>query len=1354
MVPWPSSAAATPLAEEVVNDVGMQRQVVLSLMQSGDSELARAARTALLGTDVDFQKFFTEELTGLEERNSRVEVLRLLESGGPAVRAAAKQALDAGTHLDRENFIYFGFDSAWVQDERSRALQVKEGGAFAVQQAAKQALDGGDAAITKFLLEGQFVARAHDERAQALAIMSGGGAATREMAKAALDAGPDAIHEFVTTGAEISRARDKTLESVTELAEQAQAALKKAEQDTEAAKEASAKAVTAANNAKAAAELAAKETLEAKDSAKKAAAAAGRAADAAAAAARAAEDAIDAAAEAYSAATAAADAAAKAAAAAVMASNAAATANGEAVKAIIDEGNVKGARDAANQALGIAIAAEHASMAAEQASLVAKNSASAALSVASAAAHADAAAAAADDARANSGLAGAEADRARNNAARARAAAARATKSAQKAVALANRAADEAAESGRMAADAAKHARAAAAAANKAADEAGQAADRAAQSRTHAANAIASANAATKAAGQAADVANLATQAENDRIQLLQEEGVARAAVDLKVDRAIRASAAWDAQAKDRQNAETKALIAAARAPGATSELLLGQGRQAAMDLITVGGSYTKAAAEEALTGGEDDLRYFFTTGLEAAEEQDDRARVAHIAETADVAGLKAAAETALTGSIEDVRQFMRDRSYPGKGNDDRAAILRTMSLGSASHAAGSTALDGTDADRNEYLARGQYAAAEHDERAKILSILSANPAPGPEVQAAGKIALAGPEPYMRGFLTAGHAAALERDQLLLTHQHRVAVKVAEAAKAAGLANEAAFKAAEYAETANKAEAKAAEYRAQAIASANEAAGYATKAADSAAAAQRSAAEAAASSARANQAAAAARADAQKADQSAADARYSAYLADQHADEAAEYAADARASAEAAQKTRLEIEQAYEDAYAFAIAKINEEEEARRNNPDSEGKKCNRPPGLADPSCYPDLPGMPRNADSGETVCWSYAVEEGNTRCGYYVVTDEQRRILEQEWEYMQSLNMCMLWGQCALAYLMLNVTLDSDAMMNDPDMMGDTSAEVASQKRLDMLMRQLREAMERSCVRENSFDADTLVLMGDGTAKPISDVQVHDFVLATDPVTGRTGSREVTDLHLNQDSDLADIQVRGPDGLIDTVNTTQEHPFWSVGDRSWTHAENLDAGDRLSVAGSGEATVVHTRSFTGQQPMYNLSVDDLNSYYVFVGVNAVLVHNDPPGPDLCDLEAMEQALSHLPWEPHTLKKHVNVSPSRATELAQGSDGGTNGVWANKATAQTVVNTHLRRKGIMDQIKKMPFGENRTFKGKINNQELGWVAKSDGTFIREKVYCYSVVIRKDKSIKAKEKWYVFTSYPRTCTKDE
>jgi hypothetical protein len=88
-----------------------------------------------------------------------------------------------------------------------------------------------------------------------------------------------------------------------------------------------------------------------------------------------------------------------------------------------------------------------------------------------------------------------------------------------------------------------------------------------------------------------------------------------------------------------------------------------------------------------------------------------------------------------------------------------------------------------------------------------------------------------------------------------------------------------------------------------------------------------------------------------------------------------------------------------------------------------------------------------------------------------------------------------------------------------------------------------------------NSFVGDTPVLMADGSTKPIRDVQVGDEVLATDPTTGETAAREVTDLIAGTgDKELVKItiDVDGAAGdQTDVLTSTAGHPFW-VADRGF----------------------------------------------------------------------------------------------------------------------------------------------------------------------------------------------------------
>jgi len=146
-----------------------------------------------------------------------------------------------------------------------------------------------------------------------------------------------------------------------------------------------------------------------------------------------------------------------------------------------------------------------------------------------------------------------------------------------------------------------------------------------------------------------------------------------------------------------------------------------------------------------------------------------------------------------------------------------------------------------------------------------------------------------------------------------------------------------------------------------------------------------------------------------------------------------------------------------------------------------------------------------------------------------------------------------------------------------------------------------------------NSFTPDTLVLMADRTVKPIRAVRVGDKVLATDPVTGKTAARTVTELHDTVDSEFADVVVTGDHGRRATLHTTAHHPFWSESERAWIEAGDLGRGAELLTAGTSPVRVARVRSFAGSAHMLNLSVAGLHTYYVLAGSTPVLVHNTGP---------------------------------------------------------------------------------------------------------------------------------------------
>ncbi|WP_407841416.1 HYD1 signature containing ADP-ribosyltransferase family protein [Streptomyces sp. DSM 116496] len=146
-----------------------------------------------------------------------------------------------------------------------------------------------------------------------------------------------------------------------------------------------------------------------------------------------------------------------------------------------------------------------------------------------------------------------------------------------------------------------------------------------------------------------------------------------------------------------------------------------------------------------------------------------------------------------------------------------------------------------------------------------------------------------------------------------------------------------------------------------------------------------------------------------------------------------------------------------------------------------------------------------------------------------------------------------------------------------------------------------------------NCFLAGTLVLMADGTTKKIEDIAVGDEVSATDPQTGDTKPRPVTELIRSEgEKHLNEISIETPTG-VQKITATREHPFWSHSHKNWINAGELKPGTELLTNEGKIAKVAENRPFTETVKTYNFTVEDLHTYYALAGDTPILVHNDCP---------------------------------------------------------------------------------------------------------------------------------------------
>ncbi|MEU3301230.1 polymorphic toxin-type HINT domain-containing protein [Streptomyces sp. NPDC006678] len=147
-----------------------------------------------------------------------------------------------------------------------------------------------------------------------------------------------------------------------------------------------------------------------------------------------------------------------------------------------------------------------------------------------------------------------------------------------------------------------------------------------------------------------------------------------------------------------------------------------------------------------------------------------------------------------------------------------------------------------------------------------------------------------------------------------------------------------------------------------------------------------------------------------------------------------------------------------------------------------------------------------------------------------------------------------------------------------------------------------------------NSFTAGTMVLLADGSTKPIEEIENGDKILATDPETGETRVEEVT----------AEIRGKGVKNLVTvtldtdgdkgsataTVTATDGHPFWVPALGEWVDAADLTAGQWLRTSAGTYVQVTALKPWTTPATVYNLTVSSLHTYYVLAGQTSILVHN------------------------------------------------------------------------------------------------------------------------------------------------
>ncbi|MEY2268800.1 MULTISPECIES: polymorphic toxin-type HINT domain-containing protein [Streptomyces] len=1196
-------SAAPAAADEPATPPLSDRQRVVNSWKAGGPAVKAAAGSALVGTDEQLRAYLAQGQKIADDLDLREAALKLVTEAGPGVSEAARKALD-GTPEQLAAFMKDGWKAPLADDQRLEAARITEGGGLSTREAGDKAMAGSLEDIKAFLTEGQYKQRDDDARLRVAQIEADGGPATKRAAGDALSGSIDDVRDFLTYGQHITRAQDQEHATITDLAQQTKNAQAAAEKARKSAEEQAQKAKTSAALAKQETAKAAAETKAAKGDARRAADAARRAAESARRAASAARTAVAAARAANAAAQAAATAAHNASTAALYASQAADGAWAAANSGKVHEDIAAAADRAAADAMKIADSADAMRETLRQSNAALEAALSAINDMTASAGQADDADKWARESGVHYGEAKAAANSARRHAAEAK-------RASEQARAHANAAATAAQESATAARSAAAHARNAATAARKAAEHAGDAQAAADKAKANAAEALAAAQRSGEAVKQIESVQDKARAREAEEVKARTATQVNEAADAKELYDLAKAEMNRLLQERNKLEGDFAQLAIQAEQPGANRTQIAATGRKMALTALQVHGPWSRSAAEAALAGDDAAVIAYATDGWKKATEQDERQQVNQIALTGGYKDLRAAAATALTGDAAQVRAFLATGQYQAAAPDRRVEVARIEEAGgTVVKEAASAALDNANPKAlNDFLEAGQHRARLEDDRVAAARLAEGGT---PEVKAAAETALASPDTQLRTFVESGQHRAKRRDQLNTAHIAQIKAITAAAHEASSRAYEDAFKAAQAASDAQKDANAAREHAEQATKYANEASGYATQAKQSADNARKSSNEAAASAATARNAEVQAARSAASAEQSAASA-YASSLA------AADYAASAFKAAEAAKTSAINAGMSNEAAQIkhaqtvqrFMIDEYNREVQKRQAEEAAAKKRNLIKIGtgvitfLTTGMLPPDMPlGVRLDLLHGTLDILGMIPGVGEiadgANCAIYAVegTVQYFHPIGREGAWLDAGLACASmvpfagWGTTPLKWARYGEKYGPDA-----------------KKLFDDLSEVFRKAPPVCPVGRNSFPAGTPVLMGDGSARPIEKIRVGDFVQAADPETGTSGPRRVeATIYTPDDRDFTDITLAGKKAA--SVTATAHHPFWSQNTRTWTDAADLKAGDTLLTAQGATAKIGSVRHWRTLQPAYNLTVDDLHTYYVLAGRTPVLVHN------------------------------------------------------------------------------------------------------------------------------------------------
>ena len=124
---------------------------------------------------------------------------------------------------------------------------------------------------------------------------------------------------------------------------------------------------------------------------------------------------------------------------------------------------------------------------------------------------------------------------------------------------------------------------------------------------------------------------------------------------------------------------------------------------------------------------------------------------------------------------------------------------------------------------------------------------------------------------------------------------------------------------------------------------------------------------------------------------------------------------------------------------------------------------------------------------------------------------------------------------------------------------------------------------------------------------KAIDQLRIGDLVQSKNEFTGEMQSKPVSNLFLTKGKQLYALTTLNSNGLKETVEVTDNHPYWVEGE--WIESTKLKPSMVLTDEAGQKVEVVELQKLGKTQDTYNIEVADFHTY--FVGESKVLVHNE-----------------------------------------------------------------------------------------------------------------------------------------------